>query len=257
MTWVKVDDRMPEHPKVIGLSDRAFRAHVEALCYCAGVLTDGRVPAAVAKSRRWSRSAAELVTARLWEVDGDGWRIHDYLAHQRSRQDADDLSEKRAAAGSRGGKARANAEANAKQVARPVLNQIREEEIREEEIRSDPDPPTPRKRGNPQPVDEPFIALLVAEYAETWTEAEVRERVEAALNHKASDRWKDKRLGVRGWLRRDAERETPRRPTPIRPPSGYLKTNDVMASRFANCGVDGCDHSNLRGSWLCMARSAE
>ena len=69
------------------------------------------------------------------------------------------------------------------------------------------------------PVDEPFIASLVAEYAGTWTEAEVRERVEAALNHKASDRWKDKRLGVRGWLRRDAERA----PTPLRKASGYLQ----------------------------------
>lgn len=129
MTWLKVDDRMPEHPKVIGLTDRAFRAHFEALCYCAGVLTDGRIPLPVAKARRWARSATELVLAGLWEPDGDAWRIHDYLEHQRSKQDADELSAKRAEAGAKGGKARANA----KQIATPLLKQRREEEIREED----------------------------------------------------------------------------------------------------------------------------
>jgi hypothetical protein len=51
LTWVKLDDRMPEHVKVASLGDRAFRAHIEALCYCAGSLTDGFIPEAVAKRR--------------------------------------------------------------------------------------------------------------------------------------------------------------------------------------------------------------
>ena len=72
-------------------------------------------------------------------------------------------------------------------------------------------------------MDEEFIASLVVEYAQTWPEAEVRERVASALNHTASRKWIDKRRGVRDWLRRDASRETPRAPTPIHRTGTYLK----------------------------------
>lgn len=148
MTWIKIDDRMPEHPKIAGLRDRAFRAHVEALCYCAGSLTDGFIPEAVAKRRRWIPSSAELVGARLWESAEGGWRIHDYLEHQRSRERAEGVSVQRAAAGSRGGKVRASHQANPKQVATTLLeanpsrsDQIREDQIRSEDERESPLPP--------------------------------------------------------------------------------------------------------------------
>jgi hypothetical protein len=36
--------------------------------------------------------------------------------------------------------------------------------------------------------------------------ASVDERIDEALNHKASNKWKNEKLGVLGWLRRDAER---------------------------------------------------
>ena len=195
MTWVKIDDRMPEHPKVAGLSDRAFRAHVEALCYCAGVLTDGRIPAVVAKGRKWTRAAAELVAARLWETADDGWAVHDYLKHQRSKEEAIDLSMKRAEAGARGGKAKANSQTNTKQIATPLLKQsglTRSEEIREEEIERDQDqnPPTPLRvefwnrgcalRGllSLSSADDAVIDSWIAAGVtlETWTavEAEIR-----------------------------------------------------------------------------------
>ena len=41
MTWLRIDDAMVDHPKIIGLSDGAFRLHITALCYCARHLTDG------------------------------------------------------------------------------------------------------------------------------------------------------------------------------------------------------------------------
>ena len=93
-------------------------------------------------------------------------------------------------------------------------------------------------------IDEEFIASLVVEYAQTWPEAEVRERVEGALNHTASRKWIDKRRGVWYWLRRDASRETPRAPTPLRP---FVPT-PIQAA----CAVEGCDHSNRRSEWLCL-----
>jgi hypothetical protein len=133
MTWVKVDDRMPDHPKVAGLSDRAFRVHVEALCFCSGFLTDGAVSAKVAQQRHWSaKHTDELVEAGLWETTGDGWLIHDYLTYQRSRQAATRTSEVRAIAGARGG----IAAAKSKQIASGLLHESdsSSDQIREEEM---------------------------------------------------------------------------------------------------------------------------
>ena len=66
--------------------------------------------------------------------------------------------------------------------------------------------------GTSKLIDEPFIEELIAEFADVLGGAQrVRERIEAALNHKASDKWKNKRLGVRTWLRRDAATEIERR----------------------------------------------
>ena len=45
MTWVVLDDKMPEHPKNVGLSDGAFRLHVSGICYCNRHLTDGIISA--------------------------------------------------------------------------------------------------------------------------------------------------------------------------------------------------------------------
>jgi hypothetical protein len=43
MTWVRLDDQFPDHPKVVNLSDRAFRLHVWGICYSARFLTDGLI----------------------------------------------------------------------------------------------------------------------------------------------------------------------------------------------------------------------
>jgi hypothetical protein len=94
MTWIKIDDSFPNHPKVIGLSDKAFRIHITGLCYCGTYLTDGFIPmTAVAK---WADENMEvivsLVVAGLWreDVSNNGFRIHDYLAHQTSKQQVED-----------------------------------------------------------------------------------------------------------------------------------------------------------------------
>ena len=43
MTWLKTDDRFPEHRKIRRLSDAAYRLHHTALCACAKDETDGMV----------------------------------------------------------------------------------------------------------------------------------------------------------------------------------------------------------------------
>ena len=93
-TWIKIDDTFPNHPKVIGLTDKAFRTHITGLCYCGTYLTDGFMPmTAVAK---WVDNDMEvvvsLVNAGLWrdDVSNNGFHIHDYLTHQTSKQQVAD-----------------------------------------------------------------------------------------------------------------------------------------------------------------------
>ena len=92
MPWLRIDDGFTEHEKVEGLSDRAFRLHVHALCLCARLLTDGRVSdtnlgklAAALHTRDVTRYVAELVGARLWSAHNrGGYKIKDYLDYNPS-----------------------------------------------------------------------------------------------------------------------------------------------------------------------------
>jgi hypothetical protein len=85
MTWVKLDDNFPDHPAIRSLTDGAYRLFVDALCYCSRYLTDGLVPGEFVDGRH-RKAAAELVERRRWFVEGEGWRIHDYLVYQESRE---------------------------------------------------------------------------------------------------------------------------------------------------------------------------
>lgn len=124
MTWVRIEDSMTVHSKVLPLSDGAFRAHVEAICHAARDLTDGYIAERVAKVMRWNRRATELVDAGLWDVVDGGWAIHDYLEYNPSREQVEaDRAAKHDArvragriGGTRSGAARrSKREANAKQ----------------------------------------------------------------------------------------------------------------------------------------------
>ncbi len=87
MTWVRLDDRFAEHPKVVGLSDAAFRLHVNALCYAARNLTDGHIPVGAIRALRGQRrTVVALITAGCWEECDDGWAIHDYLGYNPSAE---------------------------------------------------------------------------------------------------------------------------------------------------------------------------
>ena len=89
MTWVKIDDSFPNHPKIVGLTDKAFRIHISGLCYCGTYLTDGFVPMTIAArfANEDMQYIVELTQAGLWrEAPHDnGFHIHDYLAHQTSK----------------------------------------------------------------------------------------------------------------------------------------------------------------------------
>lgn len=91
--YIRVDVLLPEHPKVEDLSDKAFRALVTLWCYCGRHHTDG-----IVTRRQWETwpagVRAELEKAGLARPAGTGAGafMHDFLDHQRSREEIDRMS---------------------------------------------------------------------------------------------------------------------------------------------------------------------
>lgn len=94
MTWVRLDDGFPEHPKLVAVGPVAGWLHVCALCWCSRQLTDGHIPEGIvsrlADVPRPMREVERLVAAGLWVPDTaiGGWWIHDYAEFQVSRESA-------------------------------------------------------------------------------------------------------------------------------------------------------------------------
>lgn len=102
MSWVRVDDDMPDSPKIVPLSDAGFRAYVTAICYASRNLTDGFIP--YKKAREFAgrgRVLQELVPG-LWEVCEGGFNIHDYLIYNPTRAEVEGLKDARSKAGAKG-----------------------------------------------------------------------------------------------------------------------------------------------------------
>src|SRR5271165_5174026 len=92
MPWGRLDDSFDAHRKVRRAGLEATGLHARALSYSAGALTDGHIDPEWVQERAGSRGAklAELlVTAGLWEPNGDGWAIHDYLDFNFSREEVE------------------------------------------------------------------------------------------------------------------------------------------------------------------------
>lgn len=181
MPWAKLDESFPDHPKVAGLSDKAFRLHITAICYCARMLTDGEVPTHIlSRIGATQKLAAELQTAGLWESTSRGsWLIHDYLEYNPTRADVEAVRTKRQAAGQAGGKA--SGQARAKQIVEPNAKQIVGDSFEQNRTPSRPVPYTPKG------VSEDTLPLEVTEVRDlllsklsgkfqrdpvTWDEAE-------------------------------------------------------------------------------------
>jgi len=114
MAWLKIDDGFAEHPRVEKLSSRAFRLHVTALCQCARKLTDGHITDTDARVARLvanagTRAILELEEAGLWERNGRGWVVRDYLDYNPS---AEQVKAERDRAAERMRKVRSNVRGN-------------------------------------------------------------------------------------------------------------------------------------------------
>jgi hypothetical protein len=86
VTWIKLDDTLPNNPKILPLSDKAFRLYIEGLCYANQYLTDGFLAQAVINRLDNGNAYQELLNAGLWLEVEAGAQIHDYCEHQTSRK---------------------------------------------------------------------------------------------------------------------------------------------------------------------------
>ena len=106
MSWVKLDDSLADHPKIVSVSVPARWAYVEALCYAAQYLTDGHVSDGKLKTMVSAKIMNELVCANLWHKVANGINIHDYLDYNPSADEVtkhkQEVSKARSKAGSKG-----------------------------------------------------------------------------------------------------------------------------------------------------------
>lgn len=133
MTYIKVDTGFPEHWKTVELSDRAFRRLVTVWCMCSRAENNGRLTDAQVSKLFSQKVRDELVAVHYLDKCESGWQMHDYLDHQTSAEHIADLRRKRAEAGSKGGRAKAEHLASAKQsVKQTASKNVPEVEVEEE-----------------------------------------------------------------------------------------------------------------------------
>jgi hypothetical protein len=89
MGWVRLDDNFADHPKVIALSDKAFRLFITGLCYSNRQLTDGVIPYQIVTA--WvgddpMKPSDELEDQNLWERVDKGFAIRSYTEYQPTRE---------------------------------------------------------------------------------------------------------------------------------------------------------------------------
>lgn len=98
MTWLKLADTFTDHPKVVAAGDQAAWLYIAGLCYCSRHLTDGQIPADAVRRLTGLPSpqkyARKLVEVGLWDETHSGYAVHDYTAHQRSRNDVEEQRER-------------------------------------------------------------------------------------------------------------------------------------------------------------------
>lgn len=113
-----------DHPKIAGLSDAAFRAHIEMILYSRRYLTDGQIAKQIAK--RWPEQVlSELQTndaaqPSLTRSEDGGYLLHGYSEMQETRDEVAHKRRIRAESGRKGGLAKAKQ--SAKQPASKLLS---------------------------------------------------------------------------------------------------------------------------------------
>jgi hypothetical protein len=136
MTWVRLDDGIYDHPKMLAVQPADRLLYVWALCWSARHGTDGTVPAtalpylALFAGADVTDAVDRLVAAGLWHATGSGYTVHDFDDYQPSAAEVAEIRRKRSESGRVGGlrsadartKPQANGQANAQALATPVAS---------------------------------------------------------------------------------------------------------------------------------------
>ena len=106
--WAKLYGDLWRHPKWLSLSKGARALWTSALSWVSETKSFGDIPEPMlAMWQGTPEEAAELVDAGLWKATSKGWAMHDWNDHQTPEDRFKQTSERRAAAGRKGGKASA------------------------------------------------------------------------------------------------------------------------------------------------------
>ena len=94
MAWLKVDDRVRTHPKIVEAGPLAAWVWFCGICYCREHLTDGFIAdkmlaTLVPGLASLNRAAASLVAAGLWHRGERGYQVHDFLDWNPSKADVE------------------------------------------------------------------------------------------------------------------------------------------------------------------------
>lgn len=158
MGWAKLDDQFFDHPKARAAGKDGRELFVAGLCYSAGMLTDGHIPATAlalvaAKAEVKPTVSKLLVAVGLWlPHPTGGYQINDYSDWNPSAEEAREKKRKRAEAGRLGGKrsgytrrtkSEAKPEANASAVASPVASPASEAKAKQKRTPSPSPSPSP------------------------------------------------------------------------------------------------------------------
>ena len=150
--YAKFDVNYPDHPKIAGLSDAAFRAHVEMILHSRRFLTDGRIA-----NRFANRFGSEVITEletndesnpSLVRLEDGDYQLHDFVTIQGTRDDAESRSQVNRANGRRGGRP-PRTESVSERKPKPEGSQSQSQSQLEEAKASS----LPRKRGARLPDD--------------------------------------------------------------------------------------------------------
>lgn len=165
MAWIRLDDGLPQHPKIAKAGPEAAWLYVASLCYCNRYLTNGLIPQnIVPKLTAFPEAIAyqfakTLVELCLWVAREDGdFEVHDYLEYQESKEHILALRETRKEVGRLGGLAKAYqkptnlvSKSPSKTLAK-VYQKEEEEEDKEHRNKREPSAPSPipKKKDLPQ-----------------------------------------------------------------------------------------------------------
>lgn len=166
MPWGRVDDHHYRHEKLAELDDDLRKGCIAlfwlAISWCNDRLTDGRVPRGTVRILGGDGAEAdELVRVGLWETEGKGYRVHDFLDFNKSKAQVEDERVQRTIAGKAGAAARWHP---ASDLPSDPANEVPSEPL--DEMHGGSDAPVTR---NPSPVlPEPAPDARTAESNDPW-----------------------------------------------------------------------------------------